>query len=784
MTLLLKDGRTLTGELGQVGGVAEDPLAPDPSAGGVALTPIVVIDDGLRRIYLHKSSVREVLDESAEPSIRIRLKDWQNVAERGFSLGSIGAATRVTPFNEYGRRIFETLTADGPIAVVQGVTEVTPVYTRVQGLRADPRTYVWDQRLATSSIPRDTLERILQNAVPRDDLDARLQVVRLYLQAERYRDSRRELEAVQRDFANRPTATGVNFADEIRTLRRLSAQRLLDEIRLRRDAGQYQLAATLLESFPAEGVPGETLRAVRELLDEIDTQREQREQALQSLRETAKRLTEPSARAVADRIVNEIAARLTPATASRLTTFRRLVSGDTLSAEELSAVAISGWLLGSNNAVTQLPLALQLVRVRDQVRIYLGDDDAAARDAALTGLLESQAATPERIADLLRRMEPPLPLVAAADSAEGAAPSLPDAPVADPVVAPVRGQHELQTDVAGRIVRAVVQLPPEYDPLRAYPTIVTLGAIGVAPERQLDFWAGADRPGAGRVGQATRRGYITIAIDWARPDQRRYEYSAEDHAAVLRSLREAMRRVAIDPDRVYLTGHGDGGDAAWDIALAHPDAWAGVLPFLARADRYCGWYWQNAEHVAWRVVMGELDGNKLKINARELDRYLRPRFDATVVEYRGRGYDPLSDDLQQAFDWMGRKQRGAPPEEFEVATLRPWDNYFWWIEVEGLNEKSMVAPAAWPPARGVRAAKLRARKYGGNKLSILGKTEKLTVWLSPELVNFAEPLEIDWNGRSLVPRGERVEPSIEVLLEDARTRADRYRPYWARVTAP
>ena len=63
---------------------------------------------------------------------------------------------------------------------------------------------------------------------------------------------------------------------------------------------------------------------------------------------------------------------------------------------------------------------------------------------------------------------------------------------------------------------------------------------------------------------------------------------------MLGALRDACRRFAIDTDRVFLTGHGIGGDAAWDIGLAHPDIWAGVIPIVAVADRYVGRYAKNA----------------------------------------------------------------------------------------------------------------------------------------------------------------------------------------------
>lgn len=777
-TIQLKDGRILSGELGETAGVAEDPLAPGPSAGQIRTSPILVVEDGLRRTYVHKTAVREVLDQREEPTVKIRV--WQNEAKRGASLGVIGAPSSMTPFDEYGRRIIELPSDKGAIAVIQGVTEVTPVYTRVQGLRAEPRSYLWDMRLATSSLPRETLGRILSHAVPREDFDQRMQVVRLFLQAERYRDAARELETIRDDFAGRAGVETTDIDDNLRRLRELASRNLLDEIELRQTSGQHRLARALLERFPADGVAGDTLQRVRELLDEDDLAREKRADLLDRLDRTAKRLEEPAAKRIAERIAEEIRERLTSATEDRLTAFRQLATGDALGAQELAAVAISGWLLGSNNAVDSLPTALSLVRVRDNVRQYLAETDPQQREAAYLAIRDADGAEVSKIAELIARMEPPLPLV---DPVEESSMQDEDEP-AEPTAEAIPGFYERTVKVGERDVRWVVQLPPEYDPLRSYPTIVTLGDLGVAPEQQLDFWAGGAREGVGRVGQATRHGYIVVAIDWALRDQLRYGYTAEEHAAVLGPLRDAMRRVAIDPDRVFVTGHGAGGDLAWDLSLAHPDLWAGALPFLGVADCYCGWYWKNAEFVPWRIVLGELDGDKVARNSRELDRYLRPRFDATVVEYRGRGYDPLSDDIQQTFDWMNRKRRPAPPEEFECFTMRPWDNYFWWIEVGGLPEKSMTAPAQWPPSRGARAASVRGRKFSGNKLGVFTGAEKLTVWLSPELIDFNEPVEIEHNGKRLTPRGERVAPDLRTLLEDARTRADRKRPYWAKVESP
>ena len=79
---------------------------------------------------------------------------------------------------------------------------------RVQGLMGSPRPIVWDMRIATSSIPRETLDRILSTAVKPDDLEGRLQIVRLYFHqralSRRRRGAGKNREGLSR--ARRPAA--------------------------------------------------------------------------------------------------------------------------------------------------------------------------------------------------------------------------------------------------------------------------------------------------------------------------------------------------------------------------------------------------------------------------------------------------------------------------------------------------------------------------------------------------------------------------------------------------
>src|SRR3954469_11484922 len=174
-TLLLKDGRKLEGKYAEIGSIAENPLSPKAQAGEVPVTPLLVIDDGLRRTFIHSSQVAKAPEPPSAKDVRINI--WQPVAGNGNGIGSIGRPLNITPFDKWGRRTYKMQAGGGPLSVVQGITQITPLYTKVEGLAGGPKPIVWDMRIATSSIPRETLKLVLSQAVKSTDLEGRLQVV-------------------------------------------------------------------------------------------------------------------------------------------------------------------------------------------------------------------------------------------------------------------------------------------------------------------------------------------------------------------------------------------------------------------------------------------------------------------------------------------------------------------------------------------------------------------------------------------------------------------------------
>jgi len=188
-------------------------------------------------------------------------------------------------------------------------------------------------------------------------------------------------------------------------------------------------------------------------------------------------------------------------------------------------------------------------------------------------------------------------------------------------------------------------------------------------------------------------------------------------------------------------------------------------------------YWHNARTLPIYVVGGELDNGTFARNGMDLDRYFAKGFDTTYVEYRGRGHEHFADEIPRIFDWMERRKRTFLPTTIDTVTMRPWDNFFWWVELSGAPPKTVVLPSQWPPGQGVRPFTLDAKTTATNGLIIHCGAERVRVWLSPDLVDFTRPVNVSLDGRKLWR--DPVQPDEGVLLEDLRTRGDRQHPFWA-----
>ncbi len=767
--VILKSGLTLQGLFADIPSLNQNPFQ---AGGQAAMTsrPILMVDDGLRRVYVHRRGM-----VAGEPQdvrdIERTIEFKQEVPLGGKPVQSFGDVLAVSDFNRYGWR---TITVRGPtgepIDVVQGITELNSRYAKVEALKSKP-AFQWDMRVATRSIPAATLQRIFRQRLDQDDLDQRLRVVRFFIESERFGAAEEELIRAMRAFPELK-----DMEAQLVGIVQRQAMQLIDEAERRAEVGQEDYARTIYSMFPIDAVGRTTAERVKVAMEKLEQTDRQVAALIESLQRDLRQLPEES-QAKLQTVFDEIKRGLSAATLKRLSDYARLRESETVPLESRVALAIAGWLMGPGSGENNLVIATSLIQIRDLVAEYLETPDAARRQQILQQLKTLEGSQIEYVARLLPQLAP------VKDWPEGS----PDERVPGFFRVGVSVEAAEAEPSAGGPTY-LVQLPPEYDPLREYPTLVVLAPPTGAAEAELAWWAGDFDPSQqARVGHATRNGYIVVAPVWAREGQRRYEYTPREHDAVLSALRHAMRRASIDSDRVYIAGHGDGATAAWDIALSHPEHWAGMISIGGEPSKTIQHYSPNARTVPLYFVMGESSGPKppLVRMGSILDDYMHVRNDATVVMYRGRGHEDFFEEIPELFRWLNAAMhvRKPIPQELETVTMRRGDQYFWWLELGPLKPLVELNPVLWEQETRKRAGKINAMIGGGNQIRVTSvPADTFTLWLRPEM-------GIDLNEQVTIRAGSTpeyfvFEGGLGTLLEDTRQRADRKRPFWARVQLP
>jgi hypothetical protein len=258
----------------------------------------------------------------------------------------------------------------------------------------------------------------------------------------------------------------------------------------------------------------------------------------------------------------------------------------------------------------------------------------------------------------------------------------------------------------------------------------------------------------------------------------------------------------VDSDRVFLTGNGEGGNAAIDVGLSHPDLFAGVVPMNGRPRWYVNqWYWRNAQVLPFYVVIGELSGDVRPWIAALTEKWIEKGYQSLLVMYRGRPTDFFSAEVPNIFDWMSRKRRAlgfpelgrSPNSGFngeEFHSFRPTDDRFYWASSDAVNEKFTISDLA-TTRKGTPAA-IQANIRDGNQVTAFTRgLKQLTLWFgrvydpqtgARDMIDFSKPVRVTLNGRqSWSGNGKPLTPRMDVLLEDFCRRGDRKRLFFAKV---
>ena len=126
------------------------------------------------------------------------------------------------------------------------------------------------------------------------------------------------------------------------------------------------------------------------------------------------------------------------------------------------------------------------------------------------------------------------------------------------------------------------------------------------------------------------------------------------------------------------------------------------------------------------------------------------------------------------------------PAEFEMRTVRPNNNRFFWFKANTLagigQTRGLAQP--FPVVNVANRAKIisvsvRAGADDHTTIAIRSPVRSNTIWLSPDIIDYDIRLKVKLGSRQLF--NDFVEPSVEHILDDLRLRGDRQRVYHTRI---
>lgn len=802
--IYMKDGFTLHGKVRR-----EADLIFDPATG--AMIPITksgayfILDDRVRFVIF---SPRQVQD--ADPQVNIR-SDFINLdhPNQTFSqdgrLPKKGIVQLIEPFDtKWTRKLKlvgfnpEVQALADKLTVEQRLRSLSPYATLVHSQR-----YPWAMTYMTQELGLDNVKKLLDTHTDTadgdaPDVDRRLKRVRFLLQGGWTLAASEELDRAVKDLPKEKAIT--DRTDRMRTaVRQTQVRELWEEIKLAHRAGRHMQVRSFLGRLPLDELDQRTAAEAGALQAKYATWDRQALELQRLLDVVSDRAFGPPRRTFAD-AEDVIRTQAGPDTLERLEPFltiagqfeRDVKAGKTPteSAGDIFALAVTGWVMGSAAAEPKVAAAERLWAGRQFVLEHQRTHDAAARRRLFETYQQKEPLGLDEITQVIS-LAPPA-----------------ETPTPGPKVA--TGVEDRTTDVPwtqnGRIPY-VLQLPQEYQPTRTYPVLIALHAAGQKPLDALAGWST----------EANRHGYILAAPAWGGAGGG-YNYSAEEHNGVTELVKDLRRRYAVDSDRVFLAGFSEGATAAFDIALSHPDLFAGVVPINGRPKvASLTWYQRNAQYLPFYLVCGEAaDGpyggvnwvndrtvayahqRTLVLNRHPFEQWMAHGYPSLLTIYKGRPNEFFGCEAPTIFDWMDRKRRqpgfpqlgrnpntGSAGEEFQSA--RPGDNHFYWLSIEQIHDKYVNEHFG---SRSGTAAALQAQARDNNQIFINCRGIKtLRAWFGriwdPQtgwkpMIDFARPVTVTVNGRQQI-RNKVVQPSLHTMLDDLYQRGDRQRMFVAYV---
>ena len=537
-----------------------------------------------------------------------------------------------------------------------GVTAISSVYARINGL-----THDWEYAAPLSVIPDETLLSLIRKTPEYKDAFGRAALIRMLISANRLGPAVQVAAELPRDFPD----ADLPVDDIQQQLYQQQGRQILRELQQLAETGRHQLAVTAARLFPTENLPPETLVAAEQLIGRYEESARRRESLLARIQILTARLPSNSAADYVEAALHDLEAELDENSLDNLAAFELLSEADGLDAETGVALALSGWLLGSEGALQTLAEAEGLYQARGLIAEYcrLSESASAERSSIAQQIEKLEGVSPERLQWLIRQMPPVAPPVIR--STELTQPSL------------------LEWE---RGLEALLAVPPEYAPTRNWPVLIAFPQEGVTAEQTRNWW----------MNRTVSEGYLLVVPQLYSAEVGEWRGTADQHRSVKELLRELKHGFRLDDNRVFVAGHGIGGEAAMDLAASSPHSFAGVISLAGLGRRHLVDSVYNDTDLAWYLVMGDRQAGWYRRTAGMLDKlFLRDRTtrrfaDVLLTLYPGRGFESFGEELPRVFEWMARQERDPWPELISAGARRSSDTDWGWLRLNEVPQRFCV----------------------------------------------------------------------------------------------
>ncbi|MEZ4415497.1 MAG: hypothetical protein R3E10_07055 [Gemmatimonadota bacterium] len=312
----------------------------------------------------------------------------------------------------------------------------------------------------------------------------------------------------------------------------------------------------------------------------------------------------------------------------------------------------------------------------------------------------------------------------------------------------VRG---VRSDAEGVELPYFAQVPEGYTAERRWPVRVYLhgGVMRERPSQDELWWRDADR-------LASEDHIAVFPAAWR---TRRWWQNAqmENLREILRILR---RTYNIDENRISLSGVSDGGTGAWWMAFRDTTPWASFLPFIGHPVVLLN----PAVGAEGEVFPSNLVNKPLYVVNGEEDRlYPASSVDPFIVEFanagaqieyrpkRGYGHETgwWPEEVPRIDAFVAAFPREPHPRCISWETESPQHSgRAHWLRIDALGDQpsdvEFPASALVPPSTTSGRADLSRE---GNLIRIRSRgVRALTLLLSPDAFDLAQPVRVRWNG--------------------------------------